>query len=233
MCLSLFYCVLCQKPVCSCLNYSAFLIILFHLSEESFGFFFTTHLHMFVRHSHSTQDFHLRRKKCIWKEKRNNSTALTSRREIKYQLPLLCLWSSINWMKQRGDSSVCVWLCVHVCMSWVWDLDNDQWSRPGDGFFNLLTPPGSLLLCGLLFPVIVTGVYQAGCSSWSSGINWCQRRGTGSGVCVWVHILSCFINSASNAPLAQARERGAGRYPLVRLQLLWVLGLRQGFMRGL
>lgn len=41
----------------------------------------------------------------------------------------------------------------------------------------------------------------------------------------------CFINSASNAPVDKAREHGAGRHPLVQLPLLWVLGLRRGFMR--
>lgn len=41
-----------------------------------------------------------------------------------------------------------------------------------------------------------------------------------------------FINSASNAPLYKTREPGAGRYPLVQLQLLWVSG-RQSLMRVL
>lgn len=50
---------------------------------------------------------------------------------------------------------------------------------------------------------------------------------------LWVHILCCFINRASNAALDKAREDGAGRRPLVQLLQLWVLGLRQSFMRVL
>lgn len=49
---------------------------------------------------------------------------------------------------------------------------------------------------------------------------------------LWVHILCCFINSASNAPLDKAREHGAGRRPLVQLLLLWVLGLRLQLYEG-
>lgn len=47
---------------------------------------------------------------------------------------------------------------------------------------------------------------------------------------LWVHILCCFINRASNALLDKAREHGAGRCPPVQSLLLLVLGLRQSFM---
>lgn len=55
-------------------------------------------------------------------------------------------------------------------------------------------------------------------------------------VCVhflWVHILCCFINRASNAPVDKAREHGAGRHPLFQSLLFWLLGLRPSFMKGL
>lgn len=50
---------------------------------------------------------------------------------------------------------------------------------------------------------------------------------------LWVHILCCFINSASNAPVDKAKEHGVGSHPMVQWLLLWVLGLRPSFRRVL